>query len=342
MPEPAIVVVGASLGGVEALATLAHTLPPDVPAAVFVALHSTDRPGMLHRILSRNGPLPASAATDGAEIHSRHIYVAPPGHHLLLSREHMHVVQGPPENGFRPAIDPLFRSAARTCGARVIAVVLTGLLDDGTAGLLSVKQHGGVAIVQDPAEALAPSMPRSALTYVAVDHTVRLAAIGPLIATLARKRTEGVSEMSDEAQDIPFGDDGLLDVVGEEEGTPAPFSCPECGGVLSEVREGTLLRFRCQIGHRYSPLSVEAQQRDALDHALATALTAVNERGLLLRRLAEDARARGDRRACTRFESQARTAEEHRAHMRDLLDHVAAAVDETGDDAPTPDAVPHR
>jgi len=261
LPSPAIVVVGASVGGVEALVALVGVLPPDLPAAVFVALHSTDRPSLLPTILSHAGPLPATAATDGAEMHAGHIYVAPAGHHLLLSRGHMHVVQGPRENGFRPAIDPLFRSAARASGPRVIAVVLSGLLDDGTAGLLTVKSHGGVAIVQDPEEALASSMPRSALTYVAVDYTARLAEMGPLIASLAWQRSVGGDIMPDETPAIAYGADGPLDVVGEEAGTPAPFSCPECGGVLSEVRESTLLRFRCQTGHRYSPRALWPTRR---------------------------------------------------------------------------------
>jgi two-component system chemotaxis response regulator CheB len=336
MPGPAIVVVGASMGGVEALRTLVSGLPPDLPAAVFIALHSQDRPNILPQILSRSGPLPVSTARDGAASRAGHIYVAPPGHHLLLSRGHMHVVQGPRENGFRPAIDPLFRSAARTCGAQVIGVILTGLLDDGTAGLLAVKEQGGATIVQDPAEALAPAMPCSALAYVAVDHTVRLAAMGPLIAALANERTEGGNAVWDEVPDLPWGKDGPLDVVGEEEGTPTPFSCPECRGVLSEVREGTLLRFRCQIGHRYSPHSMAAAQQDALDQALAAALTAVNERGLVLRRLAEDARQRGDGHASRRFAAQAHTAEEHRAQMRQLLDRGAAASEESADDLLAP------
>ncbi|MCA1597774.1 MAG: chemotaxis protein CheB [Chloroflexi bacterium] len=325
--RPAIVVVGASLGGVEALVTLVRGLPPALPAAVFVALHSRDHPSLLPQILRRSGALPVSAAQDGAPIHAGHIYVAPAGHHLLLSRDHMHVVQGPRENGFRPAIDPLFRSAARTCRARVIGVILTGLLDDGTAGLLAVKRYGGVAIVQDPEEALAPQMPRSALAYVAIDHIVRLAALGPLIAALAAEKGEEIAMRTDDAPDLPVAEDGAVAIVGEDAGTPTPFSCPECTGVLSEVREGTLLRFRCQIGHRYSPLSLAVSQRDALDQALAAALTAINERGLALRRLAEDADARGDGLAARRFAAQARAAEEHRAQMRVVLDGVADVAD---------------
>ena len=335
MPSPAIVVVGASAGGVEALITLVGALPPDLPAAVFVALHTSALPSALPRILSRAGPLPATAATDGAAIEAGAIYVAPAGHHLLLSRGHMHVVQGPRENGFRPAIDPLFRSAARASGPRVIVVVLSGLLDDGTAGLLTVKQRGGVAIVQDPEEALAPSMPRSALTYVAVDYTARLAEMGPLIANLAWQRSVGGDIMPDETPAIAYGADGPLDVVGEEEGTPAPFSCPECGGVLSEVRDSTLLRFRCQTGHRYSPQSVVAHQKDALDHALAAALTAVNERGLVLRRLAEEARSRRDAPAARRFTAQAQAAEAHRKQMQRLLDQVQDALDDAVEDPST-------
>jgi two-component system, chemotaxis family, protein-glutamate methylesterase/glutaminase len=196
MPEPAIIVVGASAGGVEALLALAAVLPPDLPAAVFVVLHTSARPSALPRLLSGRGPLPAVPAADGAPIHPGRINVAPGDQHLVVARGHMHVVQGPTENGFRPAIDPLFRSAAQAYGAQVIGVILSGWLDDGTAGLRAVKHHGGVAVVQDPDEAIAPGMPRSALAYVAVDHTLPLAAMGPLLGRLAAASAEGADRRS--------------------------------------------------------------------------------------------------------------------------------------------------
>lgn len=327
MAGQVIIVAGASVGGVEALRGLIAALPPDLPAAVFLVLHSSTAPSMLPRILARAGRLPVVHAADGAPIRAGTIYVAPPGHHLLVSRGHMHVVEGPKENGFRPAIDPLFRSASRAYGRRALGVVLSGMLDDGTAGLLAIKAHGGVAMVQDPDEAIAPSMPRSALSYVAVDHVATVGAMGPLLARLAAERAQEEEEMADEVPPV-LGDYGPVDVVGSETGSPEPFSCPECGGVLSELREGTLLRFRCQIGHRYSPESVLASQADGTQRALSGALTAVNERGLLLRRLAREASARGDYQATRRFGAQAEIAEGQRREMVLLIASAEASVDE--------------
>jgi two-component system, chemotaxis family, protein-glutamate methylesterase/glutaminase len=181
-----IIVIGASAGGVEALSTLVRALPAGLPAAVFVVLHiPAQSPSLLPSILSRAGQLPAIQPTDGMAISPGCIYVAPPDHHMLLERGYIRIVRGPRENRHRPAIDPLFRSAARSYGARVTGVILTGTLDDGTAGLLAVKQRGGIAIVQDPKEALYTSMPRSALDHVAVDYCASLGEIATRLVELA-------------------------------------------------------------------------------------------------------------------------------------------------------------
>jgi two-component system chemotaxis response regulator CheB len=183
-----IVVIGASAGGVEALVALMRSLPADLEAAVFVVLHVPPQSSsMLPVILDRSGPLPAQHARDGLPIERGQIYVAPPDHHLVVERERMRVVRGPRENRHRPAVDVLFRSAAWEYGPHVIGVVLTGTLDDGTAGLLAIKQRGGIAVVQHPDDALYPGMPRSALAHVDVDHSVPLREIGPLLATLTRE-----------------------------------------------------------------------------------------------------------------------------------------------------------
>ena len=222
MPGQAIIVVGASAGGVEALLTLAEVLPPDLPAAVLVVLHTSAHPSALPRLLSRRGPLPANQATDGAALQPGQIYVAPGGHHLLVAQGQVHLVQGPQENGFCPAVDPLFRSAAEAYGRHVIGVIMSGHLDDGTAGLLAVKRHGGCAVVQDPDEAFAPGMPRSALAYVAVDYTLPLASMGPLLGRLAAAVAEGAEHMPDDTPETASADHGVLDVTDGGAGTPAP------------------------------------------------------------------------------------------------------------------------
>jgi two-component system, chemotaxis family, protein-glutamate methylesterase/glutaminase len=180
-----IIVAGASAGGVEALRTLVGAFPPDLPAAVFVVLHMTpDSPSMIPTILERAGPLPVRVPHDPLEIQHGQIYVPAPDHHLMLEPGTVRLSRGPRQNRTRPAIDPLFRSAADAYGSRVIGVVLTGTLDDGTAGLKAIKHCGGVAVVQDPEDAMFPGMPKSAIAHVAVDHVLPLAQIGRLVRSL--------------------------------------------------------------------------------------------------------------------------------------------------------------
>src|SRR5688500_11634716 len=231
--SPPILVIGGSAGGVEALIRIAGQLPRDLPAAVFVALHfPVYSTSMLPRILERAGDLPAAHASDGARIEPGRIYVAPPDRHLIVLRQSVHVVRGPRENGHRPAIDPMFRSAAIAHGNRVVGVVLTGNLDDGTAGLLAIKRRGGIAIVQNPTEALFPSMPASALEHVDVDFVLPLSAIGDQLRALAEelgRRTEGAVEgpMSDVARREALYAELHLKVVvarGHHSCNPLPFS----------------------------------------------------------------------------------------------------------------------
>src|SRR6266567_3004073 len=219
MPGHDIIVVGASAGGVEALVTLARSLKRNLQAAVFVVLHiPAQSPSLLPEILSRAGPLKAVQATDDMQIEQGHIYVAPPDHHMLMELGKVCVVRGPKENRHRPAIDPLFRSAALSYGPRVVGIILTGSLDDGTAGLLAVKRRGGIAIVQDPDEAFYSSMPLSALENVEVDYTLPLASIGPLLGELAKEPTqeEGgypVSEDMEEETKLTEIDSAIIHIV---------------------------------------------------------------------------------------------------------------------------------
>jgi len=262
-----IIVVGASAGGVGALKEIVRGLPQDLPVAVFVVIHiPTEGTSLLPCILNRAGSLPAVHPVDGEGIQHGRIYIAPNNRHLLLTRGYIPSGQGPRENKVRPAVDPLFRTAARAYGPRVVGVVLTGNLDDGAAGLLAVKKRGGIAVVQDPDSALFPGMPQSALKYVDVDYCLPLADIPPLLVSLARQ------PVKEEASPI-FKEMGVeskiagLDMSANEEkmGTPSVFSCPECQGTLWELCDGDLTRFRCRVGHAFSierRLADQARQRN--------------------------------------------------------------------------------
>lgn len=184
-----VIVIGASSGGIDALRTIASQLPADLPAAICVVIHvAPESPGSLHELFTRSSKVPTSTASDGESLKPGHIYFAPPDHHLLIGPGTLRLTRGPKENRFRPAIDTLFRSAAQAYGPKVVGVVLSGDLDDGTAGLLAVKEFGGIAVVQDPEEALFPSMPRSAREHVKVDYCLPVAEIAPLLVSLSRGR----------------------------------------------------------------------------------------------------------------------------------------------------------
>lgn len=317
-----IIVVGASAGGVEALSRLAAGLPPDLPAAVFVVLHVPPyATSVMPRILSRAGPLPALHARDGEPIRHGRIYVAPPDYHLLISDGVVHLSHGPRENGHRPAIDPLFRSAAAAYGPRVVGVVLTGSLDDGTAGLAVIKQRGGVAVAQDPEDALYPSMPASAIENVAVDEVLPLEQIPPLLVRLAR---EPVMEEAAPPPDPVMMEDEIvkldMDAVESTDwrGEPAEFACPSCGGALWEP-DGEPLQYRCRVGHAWSPDSLLVGQKANLEDALWMALRAIEEQRALSERLAERARRRGQKRAAVRFAEQATGAQRRAALIREVL-----------------------
>lgn len=324
-----IIVIGASAGGVETLRGLAAQLPADLPAAVFVVQHlAPETPSVLPRILSRSGPLPAVRAEDGAEICRGTIYVAPPNCHLALVPGQVRVVAGPKENRHRPAVDVLFRTAARAYGPRVVGVVLSGSGDDGTAGLHAIKQQGGLAVVQHPADAICAAMPRSALDFVQVDHCVPLSEIGPLLARLCR-------EPAPERKPTPTGGaEPMLDPEGplsapeedpSEVGDPAipgpraGFSCPHCHGHLWETDEGGLLRFRCRVGHAYSAESLLAEKFDGLESTLWAAVNIFQESAALAERMASRSRDRGHDLTARRLAERAQEAERHARVLRELL-----------------------
>jgi two-component system, chemotaxis family, protein-glutamate methylesterase/glutaminase len=307
-----LVVVGASAGGVEALGKLVANLPQELPAAMLVVLHvlSTGT-SVLPSILARASALPATSARHGERIERGHIYVAPPDHHMLVADEHIGLTRGPRENGHRPAIDPLFRSAARSRGDRVIAVVLSGALDDGTAGLRVVQRAGGTTLVQDPADALYESMPRSAIRHGAADHVVEIDSMADAICELIDAPITGkVPAAEAEPLALDSADPSPL------RGNASGLTCPECGGALWEQQEGEVVRFRCHVGHAYSVDSMQAEQGVALEAALWSALRSLEERAGLFRRLARRATASE---TADRFERKAADVDRHAEAVRQTI-----------------------
>ena len=322
-----IIVIGASAGGVQALSTLVAALPPTLPAAVFIVLHvRADTPSLLPTILAREARLPVTHARNGERIEHKRIYVAPPDQHLLIQSSYVKLVHGPKENLHRPSIDTLFRSAARWAGPRVIGVVLTGARDDGTVGMRAIKQHGGITIVQDPSEATFPSMPTSVMQEIAVDYSLPVREIGPLLTRLTKEPAaeEGGYPLAEEVeietriagQEM---DSGELIASVERLGRVSKLTCPECQGALWEINDRDLLRFRCHVGHAFSSDSLSDGQAERLEVALWSAVRALEEQMILAKRIVERARKANHMRAVTMFERRAEDAERNSGVLRQLL-----------------------
>jgi two-component system chemotaxis response regulator CheB len=321
-----ITVVGASAGGVAALRELLQGLPADHPAAMFVVLHvGPDSPKVLHRILDARSPLPVRTARGGDTIRRGQVLVAPPNQQMVLERHSVRLTNGPRENRHRPSIDVLFRSAAVAFGPRVTGVVLTGMLDDGSAGLWAVKRRGGVAVVQHPADAEFPDMPRNALDTVAVDHSVPLVRLPDLLTELAR---EPVEESIDAvpptmAHEVHTAMDKremmeTLDRLGQR----VSLTCPECGGALWELDDTGAQRFRCHVGHAYSVQTLASEQSIRVEAALWAALRSLEENERLALRMASEAKRRGHQPLAT---SMARTPGEAPRTPRSCADSWQAS-----------------
>lgn len=280
--------IGASAGGLAVLCELMRGLPMHFPAALFVAVHtSADNPGVLPQILARFGPLPVAFARDGEAIERGRIYVASPDHHLLIERGRVRVSHGPKENGFRPAVDPMFRTAARSYGPRTIGLVLSGALNDGTHGLSLIAEVGGVALAQDPQDALVPSMPLSAIQNVEVRRVLHTAEIAGVLADLVREQVED-PQLPAHAPDVVLAGTSIQQQT--PPGAPSGYTCPECGGAMWEIHEsGKLLRFRCHVGHGFTAETLIARQEYELEAAMWTALRTLEEHVALCRRMAERA-----------------------------------------------------
>jgi two-component system, chemotaxis family, protein-glutamate methylesterase/glutaminase len=321
---PPLVAIGASAGGIEALRIVLPMLPPEIPAAVAIVLHrSASHDGdRLRTVLSANVRLPVSVADDGALIQPGRIALCPGGVHLVAERGRFRLTTEAHENGSRPAVDVLFRSVAATCGPRAVGVILSGTLDDGTAGLATIKAAGGFAVVQDPRDATFAGMPANAIENVAVDAIAPAGQLGAIIARFAHAAAN---------RPPPSGEQR------DESSEPSLFSCPDCGGVLSLIEGDGSVRFRCRTGHAYGPRTLFSKQGEGLEAALWVALRALVERTDLSERLAQRARERGLPIAAERFDRQAQEARRRAETVRGAIGGAdsaleSAALDEAGDD----------
>ncbi|HUH71005.1 MAG TPA: chemotaxis protein CheB [Mycobacterium sp.] len=290
-PSQGVVVIGTSAGGIEALIELAAGMPSNFPLAVMVVIHiGRGAPSVLAKIIDRSGPLPALAAVDGAVLEAGRIYVAVPDHHLLARDHRVALSDGPWESGHRPAIDALFRSVALDYGLRAIGVLMSGLLDDGVAGLRAIKAHGGVTVVQEPTDALFPDLPRNALKAGVADYAVPAKEIGSLLAQLADRDIEepavdpdGRLELENE---IAMGVRFAASIGVEELGPPTGYTCPNCKATLMAVGENT---YRCQVGHAWTTEALLLAHDDELEEAITAAIRILKEKASVSRRLAESA-----------------------------------------------------
>jgi two-component system, chemotaxis family, protein-glutamate methylesterase/glutaminase len=292
MEKRDIIVIGGSTGSLSVLKEMVKSLPAELPAAIFIVWHiAPNSPGILGELLGRLGSLPAENASNNQKIEKGRIYVAPPDHHLLIEEDFIKVSKGPKENRFRPAIDPLFRSAAAAYGARVVGVILSGGLDDGVAGLWTIKEYGGIAVVQDPSDAENPSMPLSARKRVEVDYCVPGNELADLLIRLCKAEVQEKKQLMTEKSGrtgieikIADGEEALLKGV-LELGKPSYFTCPECQGVLIEIVEGKNIRFRCHTGHAYSSGTLLTEIAESIEDKLWNSIRAIDENIMLLNHL---------------------------------------------------------
>jgi two-component system chemotaxis response regulator CheB len=350
VPQRDVVVIGASAGGVEALRHVIGQLPADLPAAVLVVLHvPASAHSALPRILRRAGRLPAEHARDGEPILPGHVYVAPPDRHLIVADDTVRLSRGPRENGYRPAVDVLFRSTARAVTSRAIAVVLSGALDDGAAGAQMVLARGGTLLVQDPEDALYPGMPSNTLAVCEAQYTGDAESLGRELVRLSGtdapvREDAAPRELRMEADMAELDQDTLDDP--DRPGVPSGFSCPDCQGGLFEL-SGTQIRYRCRVGHAWTGVSLMAQQDAGLEHALWMALRSLEEKAALARRMATGARLRGSERTAQHYEESAKESLSATGRLRSLLlgqPQVTADLIEplVADDGATPDGTAEK
>jgi two-component system chemotaxis response regulator CheB len=300
-----VVVVGASAGGLEALTSLLSQLRPDFPAPIFVVQHiSSDATGnVLLASLKKATKLVCQHASDGGRLQPGHIYLAPSDHHLMIeSSKRILVTKGATENRSRPAIDPLFRSAAVAFGSGVIGILLTGYLDDGTAGLIAIQRSGGICVVQDPADAIYPDMPKNALNQLKPDYVLPIAEMGGILYELmSRKIDKSLSIPEDVIIEARIAERVLSDLPSVNAlGDQVPFNCPNCGGVLWKTGDGLSLRYRCHTGHAYTAAALIAEQSLKIEETMWVALRMFEERKNLLSTIAKETKGAAAKSAAER------------------------------------------
>jgi two-component system chemotaxis response regulator CheB len=317
-----LVVIGGSGGGIEAVTRVIRDIPATFPAAIAVVLHRSESgPNLLSQILGRVTKLKVADATNGIRLAPGCVFVPAIDHHLLVKDGGLVLSKGARENHVRPAVDPLFRSAAAEYGARAIAVVLSGALDDGTAGMMAIKRCGGTTVVQDPETAMFSGMPRSALENVRVDYRVHLDEIATLLMDLAGSPIDARAQRAIEvlkkkdAQRI----DGYHPPGGD---VVTGFVCPDCGGVLRESHEGSVPHFICHTGHQYGFESLVAGKEADVEMALWSAVRALNEKLTLTKRMADRARDRGHGKVTSRYVEQISLIEGQIRTLRELMNRL--------------------
>jgi two-component system, chemotaxis family, protein-glutamate methylesterase/glutaminase len=317
-----VIAIGGSLGAVDAVNRLCRDLPPRFAASIFIVIHvGAEGNNLLAEIFDSHSPITISTAVDGERLRPGHAYVAPADHHLLVIDDVVRLGRGPRENMTRPAIDPLFRSVGVCCGPRVIAVVLTGMLNDGAAGLADIKRCGGVTVVQNPADAEAPDMPWGALHASDVDYRARLSDIPALLTKLISEEAGPAVEVPEDIRtevQIALGRKAAPDVLARF-ASPVPLSCPACGGVLSQVKRWPPLRFRCQVGHAYTAEALSTHKEGAVDEAMRVALRIMEERVVLTEKMAGDARRSGRDAAAASYEQRVGDCQTHIDTLRKAL-----------------------
>jgi len=325
-----IITIGASTGGFEAFKTIVKNLPVPFNGSIFIVWHmAPEAGGVLANVLNGLTSIYTANAYDKEEILPNRIYIAPPDRHLIIERGFVRTTSGPKENRFRPAIDPLFRSAAYNYGPRVVGVVLSGGMDDGTAGLWKIKENGGIAIVQDPLDAEVPSMPASALRVVTADYVVPVSEMAPLFAKLSEEKVMAENGLKREHNteieiDIAEGEDAFTN-GSLKMGKLSPITCPECHGVLSVIKEDRLTRFRCHTGHAYSPEALLSTLSDKIEEDIYSVLRGMDESVLLLNYMGDHyAEINYPTLAALYFE-KAKQAEKRIGMIRDMVKEVEAA-----------------